>query len=230
MINYEERGSMQCFKIRMSLNGITIKTHGAFSSIYKDAYVRKYEDVGRVEFKNKVLMVGTTILKFDYVLVGQIIYILLQLGKTNPAALQPYIGNDDEEKDVMLISVSELEEYADKNRFAQKTEEPVEQQEPQRAEPPVQQIKQAPTPPQAPLPPPPPLFQFYAILEGKQEGPYDEQQFSRLVQYGLLNKDSMVWCEGMAEWQRASAVSQLSRFFGEHESGSMPPPPPPPMK
>lgn len=227
MINYEERGSMQCFKIRMSLNGITIKTHGAFSSIYKEAYARRYEDVGRVEYKNSVLIVGSTILKFKFVLVGRIICTLLKLGKTNPAALQPYIGNDDEEKDVMLISVSELEEYADKNRFGQKTEEPVEQQEPQTAEPPVQQIKQAPTPPQAPLPPPPPVFQFYAILEGKQEGPYDEQQFGRLVQYGLLNKDSMVWCEGMAEWQRASAVLQLSRFFMEHESGSMPPPPPP---
>lgn len=76
------------------------------------------------------------------------------------------------------------------------------------------------------VPPPPPVFKYYALLEGNQEGPYDEPQFSRLVQYGMVTSDTYVWTEGMAEWKPASEVAALGRFFRQQAPGAVPPPMP----
>ncbi len=56
-------------------------------------------------------------------------------------------------------------------------------------------------------------FQIYAMLNGKQEGPYNEIQFARLLQYGLADGDTDVWSEGMTTWEKASQVKMLRKFF-----------------
>lgn len=89
-----------------------------------------------------------------------------------------------------------------------------------------QQSVQSATPPPSPVPPPPPVFKYFAMLEGKQEGPYDEPQFTRLVQYGMLTADTYVWTEGMAEWKMAGEVAALARFFRPQAPGAVPPPMP----
>lgn len=76
---------------------------------------------------------------------------------------------------------------------------------------------------------PPPIgggcFSFYAFIEGKQQGPYDEKQFGNLVQYGLVNANTPVWKEGMAQWQNANTVPETMKFF-QQGNGMTPPPPP----
>ena len=76
---------------------------------------------------------------------------------------------------------------------------------------------------------PPPInvaeFSFYAYIEGKQQGPYNEKQFANLVQYGLVDAMTFVWTEGMPQWQRAGMVEGTRKFFPQ--TGNITPPPPP---
>jgi membrane protease subunit (stomatin/prohibitin family) len=82
---------------------------------------------------------------------------------------------------------------------------------------------------------PPPLQQqlIYANVNGQQaqlQGP----QFQQMVQAGQINKDTMVWMNGMAGWQPAGTVPALSALFAGPPAGGPPPMPggggPPPME
>lgn len=95
------------------------------------------------------------------------------------------------------------------------------------------QIKQsmiqggAPQPPQQPgsVPPPPPgtgpNVQYSVSANGQIFGPYEWSQLQQLAQQGQLTQQSYVWKQGMAGWELAGNVAELSPLFG-----SMPPPPP----
>ena len=69
-------------------------------------------------------------------------------------------------------------------------------------------------------------FSFYAHIEGKQQGPYDEKQFGNLVQYGLVDANTPVWKEGMTQWQNANTVPEMMKFFQPVNNMDTPPPPP----
>lgn len=85
----------------------------------------------------------------------------------------------------------------------------------------VQQSTQAP--PAAATPPPMPAAKTYHVaVNGQQTGPFTMEQLNSMVSSGGLTKESLVWSAGMAEWQKASEVSELSGLFG-----SVPPPVPP---
>jgi uncharacterized RDD family membrane protein YckC len=58
---------------------------------------------------------------------------------------------------------------------------------------------------------------FYADA-GKQVGPLDEAALDDLVRAGVVRDDTLIWCEGMANWQPHAAVR-----------GVRPPPPPAPV-
>ena len=85
-------------------------------------------------------------------------------------------------------------------------------------------------------PPPPPVFSYYAMIENKQQGPYNKIQFKRLVDNNLINKASLVWKEGMSKWEKAKEVEDMEEFFTQ-ENPNTPPilpagpasPPPPPI-
>lgn len=49
---------------------------------------------------------------------------------------------------------------------------------------------------------------FYAS-EGQQQGPYPEIQLRDLIARGTISADTLVWTEGMANWQRAGDVPGL---------------------
>ncbi len=80
-----------------------------------------------------------------------------------------------------------------------------------------QQQQQAP-----PGPPPLPQKTFYVSLNGQQAGPYDTNTLKQLVQGGRVNRDTLVWTQGMASWTKAGEVPGLSGIFA-----SVPPPLPP---
>jgi membrane protease subunit (stomatin/prohibitin family) len=72
---------------------------------------------------------------------------------------------------------------------------------------------------------PPPLpgsVKFFVAAEGKQFGPFEMPQLQQMVQAGQLSRESMVWKEGMAAWEKAGGVGELSGLFA-----AVPPPPPP---
>ena len=92
-----------------------------------------------------------------------------------------------------------------------------------------QQQMQQPTMPQQPqqqmAPPPMPGVVNVAYMvsaNGQQFGPYNMQQLQQLVQNGQLTAQTYVWKQGMANWELAGNVQELSSLFG-----AVPPPMPP---
>jgi hypothetical protein len=49
---------------------------------------------------------------------------------------------------------------------------------------------------------------FYAS-EGKQQGPYPEQQFRDMIARGAVSGETLVWSEGLSGWQRAGDIPGL---------------------
>jgi hypothetical protein len=58
---------------------------------------------------------------------------------------------------------------------------------------------------------------WYFASEGKQQGPYGDAQLRDLIGRGTITADTLVWCNGMAGWQRAAEIPGLM------PAGSAPP-------
>ena len=80
--------------------------------------------------------------------------------------------------------------------------------------------------PMAPPIAPPPIDPFYLYLNGQQVGPVQQQQLQQYVQAGQLTPDTMVWKNGMAQWQAAKTVPDLQQLFAANCPPPMPPAPP----
>jgi hypothetical protein len=76
---------------------------------------------------------------------------------------------------------------------------------------------------QAPAPPPlPTQASFYVAIDGKQAGPFDMAALQQYAQQGKIDRDTLVWKQGMANWTPAGKVDEMSSLFG-----AAPPPLPP---
>jgi membrane protease subunit (stomatin/prohibitin family) len=73
-------------------------------------------------------------------------------------------------------------------------------------------------------PPPPPQIQYSVSVNGQTAGPFNWQQLMQMVQNGQLTINTHVWKQGMASWELAGNIQELSTLFG-----AVPPPPPPPV-
>ena len=83
--------------------------------------------------------------------------------------------------------------------------------------------------PQAPqgspaAPPPLPSASWFVAVNGQQRGPFDESGVKNLIVGGQVNKETLAWKEGMANWTQVGQVDGLASLFG-----ATPPPLPPPM-
>ena len=76
-------------------------------------------------------------------------------------------------------------------------------------------------PQQAPVTPPPlaPVMYHYAV-NGQQAGPVTFERLKELFASRTINRDSLIWKQGMANWQALKEVDELKSFLG----GSTPPP------
>ena len=70
-------------------------------------------------------------------------------------------------------------------------------------------------------PPPPPVVAFHISLNGQQSGPFELEQLKQYAQSGQFTKNHHVWKDGMAGWELASNVQEISTIFP-----AVPPPPP----
>lgn len=68
---------------------------------------------------------------------------------------------------------------------------------------------------------------WHHLLNGSPAGPVDESRMARMIANGEIGRESMVWREGMAQWQRADQTP-LRDLFAAPSTGSLTPPPPPP--
>ena len=62
-------------------------------------------------------------------------------------------------------------------------------------------------------PPPIPSISFFVAKEGRQTGPFDVNTLRTMITSGDLTPDSLVWKQGMSEWQKAGSQSELSGLF-----------------
>lgn len=87
------------------------------------------------------------------------------------------------------------------------------------------QQQQQSTPPQSgtsappPVPGVPPALMFHAIINGAQAGPFDMNVLKEMATSKQLSKETLVWRDGMSNWQAAGESSELEPIFG-----STPPP------
>ena len=71
------------------------------------------------------------------------------------------------------------------------------------------------------MPPPiPQAIQYFYATDGKQSGPVGFDQLKALFANRTVNKDTLVWKQGMTGWTALNEVEELKAFLG----GSMPPP------
>jgi membrane protease subunit (stomatin/prohibitin family) len=78
--------------------------------------------------------------------------------------------------------------------------------------------QQAPPPVQGP-PPIPQAVSYYAVVDGKQGGPFDAAALQSHIQAGQVGRQTLVWKQGMAAWTPAGQVAELSNLFA-----AVPPP------
>jgi len=72
-------------------------------------------------------------------------------------------------------------------------------------------------------PPPPPTMQYYVSVNGQQAGPFNAAQLQQMAQQGQLTPQTYVWKQGMARWETAGNVAELTSLF---QTPQTPPPPP----
>ncbi len=71
------------------------------------------------------------------------------------------------------------------------------------------------------VPPPMPVaVQYFYAANGAQQGPVSFEQLQALFANRTINKDSLVWKQGMGNWTALSEVEELKSFLG----GNTPPP------
>jgi membrane protease subunit (stomatin/prohibitin family) len=71
------------------------------------------------------------------------------------------------------------------------------------------------------MPPPmPAAIQYFYAVNGQQAGPANLEQLKALFANRTINKDSLIWKQGMSGWTSLNQVDELKAFLG----GSLPPP------
>lgn len=66
---------------------------------------------------------------------------------------------------------------------------------------------------QATPPPIPGHVNYYVAIDGKQHGPLNKQALTELVSTGQLNRESLVWKQGLANWAQAGDQPDLQDLF-----------------
>jgi membrane protease subunit (stomatin/prohibitin family) len=84
-----------------------------------------------------------------------------------------------------------------------------------------QQQQQAPQQGAGAPPPIPGQEPLFIAVNGQQQGPYPVSNLGLMIQQGQVNRDTLVWKQGMAAWTAAGQMAELSGFFG-----AVPPPVP----
>ncbi len=80
------------------------------------------------------------------------------------------------------------------------------------------------TPSPGATPPPIPRVAepYYAAIDNQQAGPFDWSTLQQKARGGEITRQTLVWCEGMANWTAAGEVPELAKLWSH-----VPPPLPP---
>ena len=63
------------------------------------------------------------------------------------------------------------------------------------------------------------MKQYYiSKADGSQEGPYPENMIQACIAQGLYPPGTLVWCDGMVEWQPIEEIIILDKFYTAQET------------
>jgi hypothetical protein len=65
----------------------------------------------------------------------------------------------------------------------------------------------------AAVPPPIPTVTYYVAINGQAQGAFSLEVLKQMQQNGQLTKDTLVWKQGMANWEKAGAREDLQGLF-----------------
>lgn len=68
-------------------------------------------------------------------------------------------------------------------------------------------------------PPIPGVKKFFIAINGQQQGPFPVTQLKEMATANQINKETLVWAEGMSNWEAAGSNNDVKNIFG-----SIPPP------
>ncbi|CCE22821.1 SPFH domain-containing protein [Methylotuvimicrobium alcaliphilum] len=74
-------------------------------------------------------------------------------------------------------------------------------------------LSEQPSAQQATPPPIPTSTAYFVAIAGHQEGPYELKVIEQKVRSGEINRDTLVWSAGMAQWKQAGQVPEFSAAF-----------------
>ena len=63
------------------------------------------------------------------------------------------------------------------------------------------------------MPPPIPTVAYHVAINGQTKGPFDMSVLAQMVADGQLAADSLVWKNGMAQWEKAGTMDELKGLF-----------------
>jgi len=72
-------------------------------------------------------------------------------------------------------------------------------------------------------PPVPPTLSFFAVINGQQAGPFDLSTLKTMIQNNQINRETLLWRQGMESWKAAGQMPEIEPYF------STTPPPIPPI-
>lgn len=75
------------------------------------------------------------------------------------------------------------------------------------------------------MPPPLPQITYHIAINGQNAGPFNMGQLQQMVAGGQLNANVHVWKQGMANWELAGNVAELSPLFAQPAPPPIPIPP-----
>lgn len=65
------------------------------------------------------------------------------------------------------------------------------------------------------VPPPIPTVAYHVAVNGQATGPFDISMLKQMTAAGQLTADSLVWKNGMAQWEKAGTIDELNILFGK---------------
>ena len=72
------------------------------------------------------------------------------------------------------------------------------------------------------IPPPLPVTKYYIAINDKQEGPFVTEELKKLIQSQIVTEESLVWCKGMKNWEKAGSIKSLASIFEERNTSQPP--------
>jgi membrane protease subunit (stomatin/prohibitin family) len=70
-------------------------------------------------------------------------------------------------------------------------------------------------------PPAPNSVQYFVLINNQQNGPHSIDSIKLMISQYQINKETLVWKEGMPQWAKITEQEDLNNLFGQ-----VPPPPP----